>query len=254
MPKPETPNQEGLLEAVASFFVVTAVWLFAITFAFQNFVIPSASMASTLLVGDHVLVDRITFAKPDPWTPFLNHRDPARNEIIVFFKPPTELDGEHLIFVKRIVGVPGDHIHLRHGIVYRNGIAQIEPYAPKPTAADSDPYRDDFPTLPPPDRPDIPALWTFDLPHHIAGGDLVVPPDSYFVMGDNRTNSLDGRYWGFVPRSNIIGRPVLIYWSFLTPEDQINRSKLSDQASFTAHQVLHFFDETRWRRTLRLVQ
>ncbi len=253
MPKPVRSNQQSLLQSIASYFVLAAVWFFAITFAFQNFVIPSASMASTLLTGDHVLVDRVTFAKPDAWTPFLHHRDPQRDEVVVFFKPPAEPDGAHLILVKHIVGVPGDRLHLRHGIVFRNGIAQIEPYAAKPTAADSDPYRDDFPSLAPPSRPDIPALWTLDLPHHIDGEHLVVPPGSYFVMGDNRTNSLDSRYWGFVPRANIIGRPVLIYWSFLTPEDQIGKTSLSDSIAFTIHQALHLFDETRWNRTLKIV-
>lgn len=251
-PKQARPN-ESLPESIASFFFLAAVWLFAITFAFQNFVIPSASMASTLLVGDHVLVDRISFAPSDPFAPFIHHRDPQRNEVVVFFKPALEPSGERSILVKRIVGIPGDRIHLRNGILFRNGVAQIEPQARKPTA-DYDPYRDDFPSFPPPERPDIPAAWTVDLPTHIVGEDLVVPPDSYFVMGDNRTNSLDGRYWGFVPRANILGRPLFVYWSFLTPEDQINKTTLSEQASFTMHEILHFFDESRWSRTFQVIR
>jgi signal peptidase I len=253
-PKPNPKQNETLPESIASFFVLAAIWIFAITFAFQNFVIPSASMASTLLVGDHVLVDRVTFALPGPLAPFVHHRDPQRNDIVVFFKPPAEPTGDHIILVKRVIGIPGDRIHLRHGILFRNGIAQTEPFAAQPNALNYDPYRDDFPSVPPPNRPDIPATWTLDLPTHTVGQDLVVPPHSYFVMGDNRTNSLDGRFWGFVPRQNIIGRPVLIYWSFRTPEDQIDKTSLSDRIAFTTHQALHFFDETRWSRTLKVVQ
>ena len=254
MSAPGKPHNETLLQSLASFFVLFAVWLFAITFAVQNFVIPSASMASTLLVGDHVLVDHITFAESDPLAPFVHHRDPQRDDVIVFFKPPAKPSGEHDILVKRIVGIPGDRIHLRSGILYRNGVAQIEPQTNKPSALDYDPYRDDFPSVPPQDRPNITATWTIDLPQHIQGDDLVVPPGCYFVMGDNRPNSLDGRYWGFVPRANIIGRPVFIYWSFITGDDQMYKTSLSDKLAFTGHEVVHFFDETRWRRTLKIVR
>jgi len=253
-PDSSKPKSESFLESVASTILIFVLWIFAITFAFQNFVIPSASMASTLLVGDHVVVDRITFAPTDPLAPFLHHHDPQRNDVVVFFKPALEPSGERDILVKRIVGLPGDRIHTRHGILYRNGMAQDEPQAAKPSALDEDPYRDDFPSVPPPDRPDIPAAWTVELPQHIIDGDLVVPPDSYFVMGDNRTNSLDGRYWGFVPRANIIGRPLFVYWSFLTPDDQMYKTKLSDQASFVLHEAVHFFDRTRWRRTLHVIR
>jgi len=253
MPQPAQPLNESLPESIASFFVLAAVWLFAITFVFQNFVIPSASMASTLLVGDHVLVDRLTFAPSDPLAPFLRHRDPQRNEVVVFFKPATEPSGEHAILVKRVVGLPGDRIHTRHGILYRNGVAQNKPQITTPTALNYDPYRDDFPSVPPPIRPDLPATWAVDLPQHIEGEDLVVPPNSYFVMGDNRINSLDARYWGFVPRANILGRPLFVYWSFLTSDDQMYRTSLSEQIAFTTHQVLHLFDQTRWSRTLKIV-
>jgi signal peptidase I len=252
--KDETP-----IEGFASLCSVFAVGLFVLTFVFQNFVIPSSSMASTLLVGDHVLVDRVGLAPSESWAPFVQHREVRRGEVIVFFKPPAETNGEHIFLVKRVIGVPGDRVHLRRGVVYLNGVAQDEPRAAKPTYANYSPYRDDFPSVPPPENFGVTAEWSVDLPNHVEGGDLVVPPESYFVMGDNRTNSRDGRYWGFVPRANIVGRPMFVYWSFPTPEfptpeDEIDKTKLSEKASSTLHEIVHFFDETRWRRTFHVVE
>jgi signal peptidase I len=248
------PKKESSLEGVASLCSLVAVWLFVITFGFQNFVIPSSSMASTLLVGDHVLVDRVTLSRGAAWAPFVLQREVRRGEVIVFYKPPVETNGEHMFLVKRVIGVPGDRIHLRGGIVYLNGVAQNEPQAAKPTYENYDAYRDEFPSVLPPDGPDMNAEWTLDLPNHVEGGELVVPPASYFVMGDNRTNSVDGRYWGFVPQANIVGHPLFVYWSFPTPKDQMSKTKLSEEASFALHEAVHFFDETRWRRTFHVVE
>jgi len=100
----------------------------------------------------------------------------------------------------------------------------------------------------------VTATWSVDLPSHIQDGNLVVPPGDYFAMGDNRLVSLDSRYWGFVPRQNILGRPLFVYWSFITSEEQVNRTSLADHVGFMAHVVLHFFDQTRWRRTFHRIQ
>jgi signal peptidase I len=243
-------SEETPLEAFASICGVLVLGLFALTFIFQNFAIPSSSMEKTLLVGDHVMVDRITLAPPAKWAPFVHYRDVQRGDIIVFFKP-----GEpDLYLVKRVVGVPGDRIHLVNGIVYLNGVAQNEPQAGKPTLDNVYPYRDDFPAFAPPEGGEVTAEWSVDLPSHIQNGDLVVPAGKYFAMGDNRTVSLDSRYWGFVPRANVVGRPLFVYWSFVTPETQYEKTGLGDRAGFIGHIVLHFFDETRWRRTLHLVK
>jgi len=228
--------------------------MFAFGFVFQNFVIPSSSMASTLLVGDHVLVDRLTLSSPAAWAPFQHYRDVRRNDIVVFYKPTEEPNGEHLPLVKRVIGIPGDRIHLSGGIVYLNGVAQQELHAAPPPYANHDAYRDDFPSIQPDDRFGVTAQWSVDLPNHIQGGDLIVPPGNYFVMGDNRAVSADSRYWGFVPRPNIIGRPLFVYWSFITPDGLLNDPSTQQEASFTLHEVLHFFDQSRWRRTLHLVQ
>lgn len=260
-PPHEQEEKETVLESLASICTVLAVGLFVMTFVFQNFEIPSASMVSTLLIGDHVLVDRITLAPPTPWAPFVHYRDVRRGDIIVFLKPNPE--SPDLILVKRCIGIPGDRIHLEHGVVYLNGVAQNEPYAGMP-ADDGNPfhayapYRDDFPS----DLPGIEeqanannaSLWAVDLPNHVVNGDLMVPPGSVFAMGDNRTESLDGRYWGFVPRENILGRPMFVYWSFQTPADQIDKTSIADRIGFMGHILLHIFSQTRWSRTFHIVR
>jgi signal peptidase I len=247
-------HEETPLEAFASICGVLAVGLFVLTFIFQNFAIPSSSMVNALLVGDHVLVDRITLAPPASYAPFVYYRNVRRGDIVVFYKPTLEPNGEHLFLVKRIMGLPGDHLHLRAGVVYRNGVALDEPYAAMPTDADYQPYRDDFPSVSPATSPDVTAEWAEALPTLIQGQDLVVPPGMYFAMGDNRTVSLDSRFWGFVPRANIVGRPLFVYWSFDTPESQEYKTSLADRLGWILHETIHFFDGTRWRRSLHRVK
>lgn len=241
-------------QELASLCSTLAVWLFVMSFLFQNFVIPSASMANTLLVGDHVLVERVSLAPSSPLAHFIPYGDLKRDEPIVFFRPAPNTQGDHDILVKRVIGIPGDRIHLRHGVVYRNGIALHEPYAAMPNSTNYDPYNDDFPALPANEGRGVLATWSVDLPTHIQGEDLVVPPGYYFMMGDNRTNSVDSRYWGLVPRDNLIGRPLFVYWSFEMPEDEMYKTSLKERAGATLHTTLHFFDETRWSRTLHRIQ
>jgi signal peptidase I len=250
-------EHETALESLSSICTVLAIGLFVMTFVFQNFEIPSASMVKTLLIGDHVLVDRIALAPPAKWAPFNFYRNVERGDIIVFLKP-----GEpDLFLVKRTIGIPGDHLHLRNGVVYLNGVAQNEPHAGMPAYDDNpqhafQPYRDDFPGVPPGPNEEgqVTASWANELPTHIVDGDLVVPPGKVFAMGDNRTESLDGRYWGFVPRENIVGRPLFVYWSFQTPADQINKQSMGERLSFMAHIIIHVFDQTRWSRTLHRIK
>lgn len=245
---------EGLLRSFASYMMIAAVWLFAITFVFQNFFIPSSSMASTLLVGDHVIVERTLTAPATNWAPFLPYRQIQRGDVIVFYKPLEE-NGSHMILVKRVVGIPGDHIHLRDGVVFLNGVAQREPQAAKPDPnRPYDSYVNDFPSAPAGGEPDVSAVWSLLLPSAMEGDDIVVLPGKYFAMGDNRTNSIDSRFWGFVPRENIIGRPLLVYWSIDVPEGSDSNPALATQAKSTAHELLHFFSNTRWSRTLHRIQ
>jgi signal peptidase I len=241
-------------EGLTSVCSTLAVVLFAFAFLFQNFVIPSSSMASTLLPGDHVLVDRETYAQPSSWAPFVHHRDVHRGDVVVFYKPVVESNGEHIPLVKRVVAIPGDRIHLRNGIVYLNGVAQDLPKTAKPSPRPYDPYINDFPSVDPATENQVTAEWSVRLPLCIKGEDLVVPTGSYFVMGDNRTNSLDSRYWGFVPRENIIGRPLFVLWSIEVPDSDEIDVPLTEQAESTLHEFIHFFDETRWSRTFHRIK
>jgi signal peptidase I len=246
----EKPVEETPYEALASICSVLVIGLFILTFLGQNFVIPSGSMEKTLLIGDHLLVDRITLAPRASWMPLVRYREPRRNDIVVFLKP-----GEpDLYLVKRLIGIPGDHLHLHNGIVYVNGVPQDQPLAQATTPDNYSEFLDDFPVMPPSTQPAATEAWSVDFPSHFEDGDLVVPPGKFFMMGDNRHNSLDSRYWGFVPRANILGRPLLNYWSFITPEDEYEQTGVGHAVAWMGHVALHFFTETRWSRTLHLVR
>jgi signal peptidase I len=250
-------EEETPFEAAASICTVLVVGLFILTFIAQNFVIPSGSMEQTLLVGDHLVVDRITLAPPTKWMPLVHYREPNHGDIVVFIKPGT-IDAEGkptiLFLVKRLVGVPGDHIHLHNGVVYINGVEQPRPHAQPTTPANYQPFLDEFPSVPPEGNGDpnngTPDSWANEFPSHVVDGDLVVPPGKYFMMGDNRHDSLDSRFWGFVPRENIVGRPLFNYWSFKTPEHQFDETGIGNSIAWMGHVVLHFFTDTRWTRTL----
>ena len=151
-PEPEANKvEETPFEAAASICSVLVVGLFILTFLAQNFVIPSGSMENTLLVGDHLVVDRITLAPPTKWMPLVHYREPRRGDIVVFIKPSPEpeLDAEgkpqYFFLVKRLIGVPGDHIHLRDGIVILNGVAQSQPHAQPTTPDNYQEFLDEFP-------------------------------------------------------------------------------------------------------------
>ena len=249
---PRLSQEETPAESAASICSVLVVGLFVLTFAFQNFLIPSSSMASTLLVGDHVLVNRTAYGSPT--SRILPYRTIERGDVVVFYKPTLEPDGKHMFLVKRVIGAPGDHIRLRDGVVYRNGQVIPEPYAAKLDRAELDPYRNDFPSIAPSPADGATTEWVAALSNYVSDGDLVVPADRYFVMGDNRAVSLDSRYWGFVPRQNVIGKALMVYWSFPTPDDQMYKTNASDQASFAFHEFAHFVDETRWSRTFHIVR
>ena len=249
-PVDEKPR-ETTVEFLASLAEVLVTGLFIITFVLQAFEIPSSSMEDTLLIGDHVFVNREQFARPARWMgPLLPYRDIHRGDIVVFLSP----EEPGLFVVKRIVGGPGDRIHVRDGALYRNGEKLVEPFV-QHKMANYDPYRDNFPAVPPSEMYGVTSQdWQNTLHSFVQGQDIVVPPNSYFGMGDNRDVSKDSRYWGFIPRKNVIGRPMFVYWSFITPADQYQMRSAGDRLGFLAHIVIHFFDETRWSRTLRIVR
>lgn len=244
------PTAETPLESLAGMCSVLVVGLFVLTFIAQNFVIPSGSMKKNLLVGDHLVVDRLTLAPPSHWMPLVHYREPRRGDVVVFLKP----GNPDMYLVKRLIAIPGDHIHLRNGVVILNGVAQNEPYA-KPRSEDTySPYIDDFPSVSPFEADDVTTEWAVDLANHVKGNDLVVPPGMYFMMGDNRHNSLDSRFWGFVPRANIVGRPLFNFWSFVTPDDQEDKTGVGDRIAWMTHVVTHFVSDTRWKRTFHVVR
>ncbi len=259
-------REETPFEALASICSVLVVGLFILTFLAQNYVIPSGSMENTLLVGDHLVVDQITLMPPASWMPLIRYREPRRGDIVVFIKPvyqpgidPINADGtpHYIPLVKRLIGVPGDHIHLRDGVVYVNGVAQPQPKdGIKDAGSPIDQvFLDEFPAIPPAQAPSGAATesWDVEEPEHVVNGDLVVPPGMYFMMGDNRHNSLDSRYWGFVPRANILGRPLFNYWSFRTSDGQLEQTGFGHKLAWIGHVLVHFFPDTRWKRTFHIV-
>jgi signal peptidase I len=249
-PRPEKPK-ETLPESIISLTAVFVSALFIITFVVQWFVIPSGSMENTLQIGDYLLVDRLAPAMRAGFLgPLLPYREVKHGDIIVFIHPDPNEKGMYV--VKRVIGLPHDRIHLRNGVVYRNGAAVAEPYVVNKQGAHDD-FRDDFPRSSPPRIAGVPSWWPLLQRENTEGEDLVVPEGDYFGMGDNREESLDSRYWGFIPRENIIGRPMFIYWSFRTSAEQMQGTSWGDRGARWLHGIIHFFDKTRWRRMFRMV-
>ena len=225
-------------------WVVTFLFLlFGTTNLLQAFVIPTGSMENSLLVGDHVLVDKLTYSPPGSVSGhLLPYREIQRGDVIVFTYP---LDIK-ITYVKRAIGIPGDRIRFENKQLILNGKAVAEPYVVHLPV--TNPYVDNFPAFAPPGlRPRAQQM----LDEHVANGELVVPPGFILALGDNRDNSDDSRLWGLVPRDFITGTPLVIYWSFDAPsEDLINPNPSMDHIT---DMVLHFFSKTRWNRTMKLV-
>jgi signal peptidase I len=219
------------------------ILLFGTTTLVQAFIVPTGSMESTVLIGDHLLVDKLSYAPSDPITRhLLPYTEPKRGDVIVF-RYPMDIRQN---FVKRVIGVPGDHIHIVDKVVYVNGRALTEPYT-QHIDPRVEPYRDNFPSQP---YGPVADRAQEMLANHVQNNELVVPAGNYFAMGDNRENSLDSRYWGFVPRENIIGKPLVIFWSYDAPTEEW----AGDSGSHYVDLAKNFFTKTRWNRTLKLVR
>lgn len=242
---PASPAHEPPRSAIAEWTVTVLLLLFGTTTLIQAFVIPTGSMEDNLLIGDHLLVDKLAFAPSGPVSRFLLPYTPIKRGDIIVFRYPVDI---RQTFVKRVIGIPGDRIRLVNKDVYLNGKPLPEPFRfNKTTYIDS--YRDNFPSDPN-TRVDDRALDM--LEHHRAGGDIVVPPDSYFAMGDNRDSSLDSRYWGFVPRANVIGKPLIVYWSYDAPTERLVNSGIDLEHFLDL--ARNFFRKTRWNRTFHLIR
>jgi signal peptidase I len=213
-----------------SIIVALVVWFFLRTFLVEAFRIPSGSMENTLLIGDFLFVNKALYGAEVP----LIHsrlpavREPKRDDILVF----DSVEEEGLKVVKRLIGMPGDTLSMENGELFRNGERVNEPYA-----VHSDPTRSEDPIQ-------RAKMREWQLPHLVhrnpatyqpdlqEWGPIVVPPDSFFMMGDNRDSSYDGRYWGFLPRKNVRGKPLVVYFSY-------------DPSSWRA---LPFLTAVRWGR------
>ena len=230
---------------IAEWTVTIILLLFGTTTLVQAFVIPTGSMEDTLLVGDHLLVDKLAYAPGGSMTKYvLPYEEPHRGDIIVFRYPINIKD----TFVKRVIGVGGDRLKLVNKKVYRNGKMLDEPYVVHKTEY-IDSYRDNFPSDP--NVPLYPPAQAMLKDNVNKDGEVVVPAGFFFAMGDNRDSSLDSRYWGFVPRENIIGKPLIIYWSYDAPTEQLASPNIGIDHIFDV--ALHFFTKTRWSRTFRLI-
>jgi signal peptidase I len=241
--KTKKPFRESVRDFVSEWTFNVILLLFGTTTLVQAFIVPTPSMDSTVRVGDHLLVDKLAYAPSGSFSKWLlPYTDIKRGDIIVF-RYPVNINEN---YVKRVIGIPGDHIHLVNRDVYLNGHKLDEPYTqhvfPQPNN-----YRDNFPAEP--DSIVLPRAMDM-LQNHVVNGEVVVPEGFYFAMGDNRDNSLDSRYWGFVPRENIIGKPFVIFWSY--------DADTGDLVDFTANHFVdlaqHFFTKTRWDRTFKLVR
>jgi len=244
-PPPETPARY-FRSRIQSVLAMTVIILFAVTFVVQAFRVPTESMENTLLVGDYLLADKLHFGDAGRVGWLLPYRNIQRGEIIVFHYP---VDGSQY-FVKRVIGVPGDRIHLLNGEVYVNGAPLQENYATYKTGT-ADSYRDDFPAQLWTNLASV--TWRARLSQYVSHGELVVPAGNYFVLGDNRERSSDSRYWGFVPRANVIGRPLVVYLSM--PGEQAPPSRGSDDKLFhSGNMFAHLLQSARWKRTFILVR
>jgi signal peptidase I len=237
----------NVTSSLQSLLGTVVIAVFVITFIVQAFQIPSPSMENTLLVGDYLLVNKLCYGAGSVGDFVMPYRRVQRGDIIVFHYPVTPA----LHFVKRVIGVPGDRVRLVNKQVYVNGTQIKEPYAHL-TRPLNDSFRDSFPKLD--IAPGVTPEWWVQLRKLVEDGQLIVPEGNYFVMGDNRDDSYDSRYWGFVPQANIIGRPLLIYWSVKGSEGEtLVPSSVSGKLYHFAYAVTHIFQITRWDRTLRLV-
>jgi signal peptidase I len=235
-----------LISSLQSLMGTVVIAIFVITFIVQAFQIPSESMENTLLVGDYLLVNKLCYGGAGIGNHVMPYQSIKRGDIIVFHYPVDPK--QH--FVKRVIGLPGDKLRMVNKKVFINGKPLDEPYV-RFLEPPNNLFRDDFP------RTDIAALnmdgsWWLQMRKLVEDSQLIIPQGNYFVMGDNRDDSQDSRYWGFVPRENIIGKPLIIYWS-VRDWDRNPLDTIGGRLHHLAYAVTHIFQITRWERTLRLV-
>ncbi len=211
-------------EYFESIVITAIIALFATTFVVQAFKIPTGSMESNLLIGDHLLVNKFVYGMHPSNLIYklLPYKDLQRGDVIVF-KYPNSPD---VAYVKRLIGLPGEKLEMIGRTIYIND---------KPLKEDYTQYIDPG------------SIYEHFGPYYI-------PADNYFAMGDNRDNSQDSRFWGFVPRDHFIGKALVIYWSFTTPRDEYLQTSAEDRVKQFSDVFLHFFTKTRWSRTFKVIR
>jgi signal peptidase I len=253
-PKLSAPAPAYQRGSVAEWTVTALLLLFASTSLAWSYVIPTGSMEDTLMIGDHMIVDKLAYSPAGSVERLLlPYVKPARGDIIAF-RYPVDISQ---MFVKRVIGLPGERLKITNQQVYINGRPIREPYVYHKSGY-FDPHRDNFPNAAheldvAPDQTRETRLKEM-LDRHVANGEVMIPDDSYFVMGDNRDNSLDSRYWGFVPRENVVGKPVVVYWSYDTSTDMLMPRSAVGYTDHLVDVCAHFFTKTRWNRTFKLIR
>ena len=256
-PKKEEPHEDPttISEYLESLLVTVLLALFGTSFVVQAFKIPSASMEGTLLIGDHLLVNKFIFGGSGAWyEKALPYRPLERGDIIVFKYPYAD----HQHFVKRVIGLPGDRLKMVDQQMFVNGKPLNEPYVvhDHDQLANYDPFNTSFP----PRRDQMISQqvvtesgWRETLRSYVQGDEIVVPPGKLFAMGDNRDHSSDSRYWGFVDRSAIMGRPFLIYWSVDATSNDYTQTTFLQRLVGVFDTLAHLPSRTRWSRMLHTV-
>jgi signal peptidase I len=235
-----SPGEPPVRHWIAEWTVTLLILLFGTTTVLQAFIVPTGSMDTTLMIGDHLFVDKLAYSLAGSITKhLLPYTEVKRGDIIVFRYP---LDIKQN-YVKRVIGVPGDRIRIANKIVHLNGRPLNEPYKITRGTLSSH-YLDNFPQMP--DLPIYPRGVEM-LSQHVSGGELVVPAGQYFALGDNRDDSADSRFWGLVPRENIMGKPFIIFWSYDAPTERLADGNI--RLDHVLDLAQNFFTKTRWSRT-----
>ena len=246
-----TVHSETWWETLRSLLVVLIAVVSIRTFVAEATVIPTGSMESTILIGDHVFLNKLLYGPEIPYTswrlPVL--RQIHRGDIVAFHYPVNPQQ----MFVKRVVAMGGDVIKVVNKQVYVNGqrlgepYAQFDPGANMPLIVNFPPALAEIPTLPAWEGLD--PKWAHEMPKYIQPDGLHVPEGTFFAMGDNRDNSDDSRFWGFVPVQNVVGEPLFVYWSYDAPTRDWVADSLTARLRFDASIIKNFLKRTRWSRT-----
>jgi signal peptidase I len=228
-------KKSTLREYFESIVIAVILALFIRTFVVQAFKIPTGSMEENLLIGDHLLVNKFIFGPSASAVEraVLPMASLKRGEVVVF-KYPEEPDRD---FIKRVIGLPGETVELREKKVYINGAPLNEPYV-------------HF-LSPPRGGTEFNEVTSFDVRERY--GPVTVPPNQYFVMGDNRDNSQDSRYWGFLPRDLVKGKALVIYWSYEAGREDYQEEGPGATARGFISVFAHFFTRTRWDRMFQQI-